>query len=103
MKIGPALCKLAGGVVLILAFGLSVYRAYTQPIAHDEALAWERYIDNGIYRLLNFDTNNHLLFSAPAKITTAVFGLRESTLRFPSLVGALAYLILCYFLVRRLV
>src|SRR5262249_34663367 len=43
------------------------------------------------------------LFSAPAKITTAVFGLRESTLRFPSLVGALAYLILCYFLVRRLV
>ena len=102
MKPTTLLCRAAAIAVLIFASGLTVYRASTQAIAHDEALAWESYIDGGIYHLLAFDTNNHVLFTAPAKLCTKLFGLREITLRIPSVFGAFAYLVLIYVLARKL-
>ncbi len=88
--------------LMVLAFGMTFYRATTQPIGHDEALAWEWYLDGGIYHLLAFDTNNHVLFTIPAKLFIKLFNVREITLRMPSVLGALAYLILTYVLARRL-
>lgn len=35
--------------VLAFAFGMAVYRAKTQTIAHDEAMEYERFLDGGVY------------------------------------------------------
>jgi len=93
---GLALCLLG------FVFGIAVYRAKTQPIAHDEAIIYNWYLVPGIYRLLFFDPSNHVLFTFPAKLAVKVFGVNEFALRIPSLFGALVYLVATYLLCRRL-
>ena len=71
--------------VLVLAFGLAVFRAKTQTIAHDEALEYEWFLDGGVYHVLNYNPANHILFTLLAKPTVWTFGVTEFTLRLPSL------------------
>jgi hypothetical protein len=45
MKTGALLARLVCGAILVFAFGVAVYRAKVQPIAHDEALTYEWFLD----------------------------------------------------------
>jgi uncharacterized membrane protein len=88
--------------LLVFAFGVAVYRAKVQPVAHDEGIIYNWYIDPGVYHLLFFDPSNHVLFTFMAKLMVRVFGVSEFALRMPSLFGALVYLVSTYLLCRRL-
>src|SRR6266705_3367255 len=72
--------------VLALAFGMAVYRAKTQTIAHDEALEYECCLDGRVYHVLGHNTANHVLFK----------------LRAPSLFGTGLYLTVTFLLCKRL-
>lgn len=88
--------------VLALAFGLTLYRATTQDIAHDEALTYEWFLEQGVHHMLSFNTTNHVLFTVMAKLFVKVFGVTELGLRAPSLIGTAAYLVFSYLLCRTL-
>lgn len=88
--------------VLLFALGLSVYRANTQAIAHDEALEYEWFLDGGVVHVLNYDPTNHVLFTLLAKPVVWTLGVSELNLRAPSLAGTAIYLIAVFLLCRRL-
>src|SRR5882724_8691835 len=88
--------------VLSFAFGMAVYRAKTQPIAHDEALEYEWFLDGSVSHVLTYNPGNHVLFTLLAKPIVWGLGVSELKLRAPSLFGAAIYLIAIYFLCRRL-
>jgi hypothetical protein len=88
--------------VLALAFGMAVYRAKTQTIAHDEALESEWFLDGSVYHVLQYNVANHILFTLIAKPIVWTFGVDELVLRAASLLGALIYLVATYLLCRRL-
>ena len=93
---GLALC------VILLAASLTVYRAKTQSIAHDEALEYEWFLDGGVYHVLQFHTANHVLFTLIAKPIVWALGPSEFALRLPSLLGTAIYLLATYFLCKKL-
>jgi 4-amino-4-deoxy-L-arabinose transferase-like glycosyltransferase len=88
--------------VLAFAFGITVYRARTQTIAHDEATTYTYFLDGGVYHVLFYNPANHVLFTILAKPFVWVLGVTEFTLRTPSLFGAAAYLIATCLLCARL-
>jgi len=88
--------------VLALAFGMAVYRAKTQTIAHDESLEFEWFLDGGVYRVLQYNPTNHVLFTLMAKPVVWTLGVSEFIVRIPSLLGAALYLLAAYLLCRRL-
>jgi hypothetical protein len=88
--------------VLALAFGLAVYRAKTQTIAHDEALEYEWFLDGSVEHVLIYNPANHVLFTLLAKPIVWSLGVTEFHLRVPSLLGAAIYLLAGYLLCRRL-
>src|SRR5215472_8121925 len=88
--------------VLLLAVGLSVYRAKTQTIAHDEALEYEWLLDGGVFHVLEWNPANHILFTLMAKPVVWTFGGSEFNLRLPSLIGAAVYVVAAFFLCRKL-
>ncbi len=102
MKARALLIRLLSVAILLLAFGIAVYRAKVQSIAHDEALTYEWFLDGGVYRLLNFNSTNHILFTIIAKFFVKVFGTSELSMRAASLIGAAGYLTVVYFLCQRL-
>jgi len=83
-------------------FAVTVFRAYSQPIAHDEALSYEFFLDSGVYSLLRFDSTNHVLFTILAKPFVKFLGVTELTLRAASLIGAVGYLAFAWLLSRKL-
>jgi hypothetical protein len=88
--------------VLLLAAGFSVYRAKTQTIAHDEALTYEWFLDQGVEHVLRYNTTNHILQTLLAKPAVKLLGVSEFTFRLPTLAGAGIYLVSVYLLCRRL-
>jgi uncharacterized membrane protein len=88
--------------ILLFTFGVSAYRAKVQSIAHDEALTYEWFLDQGVYKVLLYNPANHFLQTLIAKPIVKVFGVSEFTLRVPTLFGAVIYLIALYFLCRKL-
>jgi hypothetical protein len=88
--------------LLVFAFGLAVYRAKVQPIAHDEALEYEWFLDGGVSHVLTYNAANHVLFTLLAKPIVWTLGVSELTLRAPSLFGAALYLIATFLLCKRL-
>jgi 4-amino-4-deoxy-L-arabinose transferase-like glycosyltransferase len=102
LKTNALLIRLSSFAILLLVFGITIYRAKVQSIAHDEALTYEWFLDGGIYKLLAFNSTNHVLFTIIAKFFVKVFGASELSLRAPSLIGAAIYLTIVYFLCRRL-
>jgi hypothetical protein len=102
MKTSALLIRLLSFAILLLAFGIAVYRAKVQAIAHDEALIYEWFLDQGVYHVLSFNFTNHVLQTLLAKPILTILGVSEFTLRIPSLIGGGIYLIAAYFLCRRL-
>lgn len=102
MRPTTLLARLLSCAIVLLAFGLAVYRAKVQPIAHDEAKAYEFFLDQGVYHVLSYDPGNHVLQTLLAKPIVKFFGVSEFTLRVASLIGAAVYLLAVYLLSRRL-
>jgi uncharacterized membrane protein len=102
MKISSLLARLLAGAILLFAFGLAVYRAEVQPIAHDESLTYEWFLDQGVYDVLHYNAANHVLQTLLAKPIVKIFGVSELKLRTPTLFGAAIYLLAVYFLCRKL-
>jgi 4-amino-4-deoxy-L-arabinose transferase-like glycosyltransferase len=102
MKMRALFCRFVACAILLSAFGLAVYRARTQSIAHDEATTYQFFLDGGVYHVLFYNPANHALFTLLAKPIVWVLGVTELTLRAPSLFGAAAYLIAIYFLCAKL-
>lgn len=88
--------------VVLLAMALAVYRAKTQPIAHDEALQYEWFLDGSVQHVLQYNQANHILFALMAKPIVWGQGVSEFKLRVPSLLGAAVYLLAAYLLCRKL-
>jgi hypothetical protein len=88
--------------LIAFVFVVTVFRAYWQPIAHDEALSFEFFLDGGVYSLLRFDSTNHVLFTILAKPFVKFLGVTELTLRAASLIGAVGYLAFAWLLSRKL-
>src|SRR5271167_1406933 len=75
-------------LLIAFVFFVTVFRAFSQPIAHDEALSYEFFLDGGVYNILLFNSTNHVLFTILAKPFVRFFGPMELSLRAASLIGA---------------
>ncbi|HEV1994815.1 MAG TPA: hypothetical protein VGR03_10820 [Candidatus Acidoferrum sp.] len=102
MKTSALLARIVSAAILLFAFGVAVYRAKVLPIAHDEALTYEWFLDQGVYDVLRYNPANHVLQTLLAKPIVKILGVSEFTLRIPTLFGAAMYLITVYFLCRKL-
>jgi len=102
MKTSVLLARLVSIAVLLFAFGVSVYRARVQTIAHDEALTYEWFLDQGVSEVLRYNPANHVLQTLFAKPVVKILGVSEFTLRIPTLFGAGVYLMAVFMLCRRL-
>src|ERR1700688_3148521 len=94
--------QLAAWSLLGAVFGVVVYRACVQPIAHDEALTFVWFLDGGVYKLLQFNSTNHVLFTLISKVFVKVFDLNELSIRAPSVIGSAAYLLTLYLLCQKI-
>lgn len=84
-------------------FSTNVFRAWTQSITHDEAFFQSLFLTGSPFRLFDrYDASHHILHTILCKISISLFGLSEFTLRLPSLLGGLLYLVMLFRLSRRL-
>jgi 4-amino-4-deoxy-L-arabinose transferase-like glycosyltransferase len=82
---------------LVAVFCVNVYRAVTQSITTDEAFTYDRFVSKPSAGLVErFDANNHVLNSLLSKASVGLFGLKEWTLRLPSILGGALYLFAAY-------
>jgi hypothetical protein len=91
-------------VASFLAFvsAASGYRAATQAIVYDEATTYLMFLAGPLERVFTWYTaNNHVLFTLAAKASTAALGVSEVTLRLPSVLAGIGYLIGSALLARR--
>jgi hypothetical protein len=89
-------------VLLLVLLAVNVYRASTQSITHDEAFAWNLFLTGHWADLFDsYHTCHHILHTLLCKISVKTLGLSEFSLRLPSLLGGLLYLIMVYRLSRR--
>ena len=93
---------LAGALVAFVA-AASVYRAATQGIVYDEAATYLMFVVGPFERIFTWYTaNNHVLFTLAANTTTALLGVTELTLRLPSVVAGIGYLVAAALLAARI-
>jgi len=83
MKASVLLARLMSIAVLLFAFGVSVYRARVQTIAHDEALTYEWFLDQGVSEVLRYNPANHVLQTLFAKPVVKILGVPSSRFVFP--------------------
>jgi hypothetical protein len=79
---------------LLALFSLNVYRAWTQSITIDEAYTYDLYISGSpadIFKV--YIANNHVLHTILCRVSVWLFGLSEFTMRIPSLLGGLFYMV----------
>jgi hypothetical protein len=81
-------------ILLVAVFSTAVYRAVTQSITIDEAYSYQNFVSKPFAGLFEpFDANNHVLNTILERLSVAVFGVSEWSLRLPSLIGAAIYLV----------
>ena len=81
---------------------ISVVRAMTQPVTPEEAWNYDRYIGSTWKEAFSrFDVNNHVLNTLLVRTSTARIHLTELSLRLPSLLAGILYLLAVYRLARR--
>jgi len=102
MKTGSLIARLLAVAILLFTFALAVYRAKVQTIAHDEALTYEWFLNQGVEYVLHYNATNHVLFTLLAKPIVWAMGVSEFKLRLPSVGFAALYLIAAYLLSRKL-
>ncbi|MEI6971991.1 MAG: hypothetical protein WCL44_10800 [bacterium] len=72
--------------------GLSIYRAATQSITHDESITYVKFIAPHGGNLFGYTANNHILHTWMVKGAILCFGTSELVVRTPALAGAALYL-----------
>jgi hypothetical protein len=83
---------------------LNVYRAATQSITHDEALAFQMFIGGTWPRQFAYvGVPSHVLFNVLAKASTIAFGLSEFSLRLPSVFASALYCVASARIVTRVI
>jgi hypothetical protein len=82
-------------ILLLLAlFAFNLYRARTQSIVIDEAYTYNLFVDAPVSNLLKiYNANHHVLHSLLCRISVGLFGLSELSMRLPSLLGGLFYML----------
>lgn len=88
-------------VAAVFAMTWSVVRAVTQSVTLDEADTYFWFVANS--EVFYPFPNNHVLNTVLIWISTHLFGLSSLTLRIPALLGGALYIIVCYYLCRRLI
>jgi hypothetical protein len=89
--------------VLAFLLAVNVYRAWTQAMTYDEAVTYESFVSGGLgHALVDYNANNHVLFSVLATLTTGVFGVSEFTLRLPTVAAGILYFAATFLLCRLL-
>jgi hypothetical protein len=79
-----------------------VYRATTQGIVHDEAVTYLMFVAGPLEHVFTrYTANNHVLFTLAANATTHLLGVTELTLRLPSIIAAVVYILVAALLARR--
>lgn len=87
---------------LVAIFVWSVLRAVTQSVTPGEAWNYDRFIGpHWQESLTRFDTNNHILNTILVRVSTARIHLTELSLRLPSLLFGVLYLLAAYRISRR--
>jgi 4-amino-4-deoxy-L-arabinose transferase-like glycosyltransferase len=82
-------------------FVVCVFRAITQSIVYDEAETYELYITAPFSAIFTyFDANHHFFSTLLIRLSTALFGISEWSMRLPALAGALLYFTAVYRLAR---
>ena len=77
------------------------YRAVTQSITYDEAAAYLKFLRGPLTDVFTYyDASNHVLFTALARVSSAVFGV--SALRLPSVTAAAGFFVAIVAVCRRL-
>ncbi|HSW50303.1 MAG TPA: hypothetical protein VLH09_09025, partial [Bryobacteraceae bacterium] len=95
-------CRIAVLLLLVL-LTVNVYRAATQSIVHDEAFSWDLFLSGPWPQLLNsYQTSHHVLHTVLCKISIQLLGLSEISMRLPSLLGGLLYLVMVFRISRRI-
>jgi len=95
-------CQIVAWSLLGAVFGVVAYRAYVQPIAHDEALSFASFLDGGVNKLLQFNSANHVLFTLISKVFVKVFGVTELSIRAPNVIASAVYLSALYLLCQKI-
>ncbi len=85
-------CSTGALFVLALVLAMSVYRAATQSVVHDEALTYNWFAGQPLIQMFNYDANHHILHTWLVRLSVSAFGVSELTLRLPALLGAAIYL-----------
>ncbi|MBI5083191.1 MAG: hypothetical protein HZB13_01135 [Acidobacteria bacterium] len=86
----------AAAAALAAVFALHVWRAATAAITTDEAFTFTAFVAPPLLQVLtSYDANHHVLHSLLCKLTVALLGAGEFTLRLPALLGAAIYLTGC--------
>ena len=90
LAVSPA--RLAAALLLAALFVVSIYRAATQSISHDEAVIFEWLLSGPWSQVLNgIHGNHHVVTDLLSKLMISIFGTSELALRVPALFGALLY------------
>ena len=90
------------GSFLAVVAAATVYRATTQGIVHDEAVTYLMFVAGPVEHVFtSYTANNHVLFTLAANATTHLLGVTELTLRLPSVIAALVYIVVAALLARR--
>jgi hypothetical protein len=78
----------AAFAAILLRTAICLYRAVHQGITTDEAFNYNRFVEGGWTSVANpFDANNHVLYTALAKLSSSLLGVSEWSLRLPSVIG----------------
>jgi hypothetical protein len=90
LAVTPA--RLSAALLLAALFVVSIYRAATQSISHDEAVIFEWLLSGPWSQVLNgVHGNHHVVTDLLSKLMITLFGTSEFALRVPALAGALLY------------
>ena len=88
---------------LVALWLVCLYRAITQSIVHDEALTYEEYVATPLNVMFNFyDANNHFLNTLLVRLSVALFGVSEWSVRLPALAAAGLYFTAVYQIAARI-
>src|SRR5579859_5894687 len=93
--------RLSAQVLLASLFAVCVYRAFTQSITFDEAATWDTYIRAPVDSIFHvYIANHHFLNTVLVRLSTALLGVSEWSMRLPALAGAALYFTACFRLAR---
>ncbi|HMC62894.1 MAG TPA: hypothetical protein VKJ01_27120, partial [Candidatus Solibacter sp.] len=102
MEPGSTVSIKAARTLLLALFAVTVYRAATQSITPPEAATYNRFVGPNLQEALALTTsNNHVLNTLLARISTSIFHLTDLSLRLPGLLGGALYFWAVFRLARR--